>query len=114
MNPYAKMRSKIWDRHIITLKGRETRTAYGTVYGEPTLVKASVSVTERQVVTQSGEDTTVAATIKWAVDGPLPAIGDKLSLPDYFGMKPDRTVITSRRVMSGTGLTPDHVEVTVR
>ena len=45
--------------------------------------------------------------------GPLPEPGDVLTLPDDFGAKPQRKVVSARRAYSGTGLTPDHVEVTI-
>lgn len=114
MNKYAHLRSKIWDTHEIIIKGEEKRTAVGVTYAPPTIVKGSISVRERTVTGAHGEDVLVAATLRWASDGPVPKIGAKITLPGYFGMKPDREVITSGLVLSGTGLTPDHVEVTVK
>lgn len=104
----------MWFIHSVELAGEERRTAGGVTYGPPIRVMGSVNAQARVVTDQHGEEVTVAATVTWAADGPLPAIGSKVTLPPMFGMKPDRTVITARRAVSGTSMTPDHVEVTLR
>lgn len=104
----------MWWIHAVELQGEEKRTATGVVFGPPTIVMGSVDAGSRVVTDALGVEVTVAATVKWAVDGPLPKIGTKITLPTIFGMKPGREVITAKRAVSGTGLTPDHVEVTVR
>lgn len=110
----AGMRSKMWDRHDIILEGTEERGTFSVVRTPPVTVRGSVNVTNRQVVDQNGKEVTVTATLRWHPDGPRPKIGALVTLPDYFGVKPHREVITTRVVDSGTGMTPAHVEVTVR
>lgn len=112
MNPASAL--DMWFIHSVELAGEERRTAGGVTYGPPVKVMASVNAQSRVVTDQLGQEVTVAATVTWAADGPLPAIGSKITLPPMFGMKPDRAVVTARRAVSGTGLTPDHVEVTLR
>lgn len=104
----------MWWQHDVLLRGEEVRTARGVTYGPPVVVKASVNATSRVVTDHLGQEVTVAATVTWAHDGPLPDIGATITLPPVFGMKPDRQVVTARRATSGTGMTPDHVEVTLR
>lgn len=112
-NKYADIRSRLWDRHDIILEGKATRTAFGTTHAPPIVVRGSVQVAARTVKNEHGEDEVVAATLRWHPDGPLPNIGDLVTLPEYFGVKPSRRVVTVGRAITGTGLTPDHVEVTV-
>ncbi|APT92892.1 hypothetical protein CPHO_08335 [Corynebacterium phocae] len=113
-NRFAKLRSRIWDTHSVLVEGETKRSAFGTTHGNATEVKASVTVSERVVKDLHGNDVLVAATIRWAPSGPIPHVGDKITLPEYFPVKGRREVITSGLVVSGTGLTPDHVEVTVK
>lgn len=103
----------VWFTHPILLKGREVRTAKGVTYGADTQVMASVDATTRTVTNTLGEEQLVSATLCWAADGPLPPINSQVTLPAMFGIKPDRKVVTARRAISGNGLTPDHVEVTI-
>ena len=107
--------ARLWFRHEVKLQGEEMRTARGVTYGPEQTVMASVNMQTR--VVQSGvghgEEVTVAGTLNWGVEGPLPAIGSTVTIPEEFGAKPQRKVVTARRAYTGTGLTPDHVEVTV-
>lgn len=113
-NRYADMLAARWYNHTVLLAGEEKRTGIGIIKGEPVEVKADVDATTRVVATESGEETTIAATVTWHRDGPVPKTGQTLTLPDQFGFRPDRQIVTVRVQDSGTGLTPDHIEVTVR
>lgn len=104
-----------WFKWPITVTRPGTRNALGqTTKPETWTVDGSVNASTTQVLDQQGQEVVAAATVHWAVDGPLPQPGWKLTLPEVFGLKGDRTVVTARRVTSGTGLTPDHTEVIVR
>lgn len=110
----AAIRSQMWDRHDIVLEGEEKRTAYGVTHGPPVTVRGSINATARTVTDPNGNETIVSATCRWHPSGPLPKIGAKVTLPEQFGIAPKREVVTARLVDSGTGLTPAHVEVTLR
>ncbi|WP_255567453.1 hypothetical protein [Corynebacterium sp. TAE3-ERU16] len=73
-----------------------------------------MNATATVVTDQYGEEVTASATLCWPVDGPLPDPGALVTLPSAFGLKPRREVIRARRSVSGTGMTPDHVEVNVK
>lgn len=114
-NEISDAHAERWYVHPVMISGEEKRTAFGVTYGEPEEVLASVGVSSRIVKNEHGVDEVVTATIKWRVDGPLPRPeASKVTLPPEFGVKGERAVITAQRVYSGTGLTPDHVEVTLR
>ena len=113
MNP-ADLIAELWYVTEIQLDGQTRRTSTGIIRGAPTAVKASVSAGSRMVTNQYGEEVLASATVKWHVDGPLPSLTDTITLPDDYGLAPSREIITARRVRSGTGLTPDHVEVTLK
>ena len=110
----AALRSQMWDRHEIVLQAPGKRTAMGVTPGPTLTVRGSINATARQIIDQHGNEVTAGATLRWHPDGPRPDVGWKVTLPELFGVKPDREVITCRVVDSGTGLTPSHVEVTVR
>ena len=110
----ADMLAAIWYNHRVLLAGEDRRTAFGIIPGEPTEVMADVDVSSRVVTDQYGQEVTVAATVTWHPDGPRPEIGQKITLPDEFGMKPDRQIVTVKHAHSGNGLTPDHIEVTLQ
>lgn len=110
----ADMLASIWFNHEVTISGEEVRTAFGVTRGPDTTVMADVDAAARKVTDQYGQDVLAAATITWHVDGPLPKPGALVTVPDMFGLEPEREVITARRDVSGTGMTPDHVEVTVK
>lgn len=103
----------LWFRHDVQLQGEEIRTMRGTTFKPGETVKASINMESHRALNQHGEEVLAAGTINWDVDGPLPEPGDVLTLPDDFGAKPQRKVVSARRAYSGTGLTPDHVEVTI-
>ena len=113
MNP-ADLIAEHWYVTEIQLDGKTRRTSTGIVRGEPTIVEASVSAGARLVTNQHGEEVLTSATVKWHIDGPLPSPTDTITLPEDYGLAPSREVVTARRVRSGTGLTPDHVEVTLK
>lgn len=115
MNQYANLINDVWFRHPVTLVKPGARDALGRTTGETVLeVHAAVDGQAQTVTDRNGQEVTAAATLRWHVDGPLPETGWKVTLPGSFGLKPDRTVITARRVDSGTGMTPDFVEVSIR
>lgn len=106
----------LWFTHTVQLQGEERRTLRGVVKSEPQTVLASINMQARRVTRDgapAGEEVTVSGTLNWCVDGPLPAVGSTVTLPEEFGAKTERTVVTARRAYTGTGLTPDHVEVTI-
>lgn len=104
----------MWFNHQVTISGEETRTAFGVIRGPDTHVMADVDATARMVTDRNGTDIMVAGTVTWHVDGPLPKIGALITVPDMFGLDPERQVITAQRAVSGNGMTPDHVEVTIK
>lgn len=115
-NTMSEKLAKLWFTHEVIVQGEEKRTMRGVVRGEPQTVLASINLKARRVARQgapAGEEVTVAGTLNWAVDGPLPSPGSTVTLPPEFGSKPERTVVTAQRAYTGTGLTPDHVEVTI-
>lgn len=113
MNP-ADLIAEYWYVTEIQLDGKTRRTSTGIIREEPTTINASVNAGARMVTNQHGEEVLASATVKWHIDGPLPSLTDTITLPDDYGLAPSREVITARRVRSGTGLTPDHVEVTLK
>lgn len=114
MSP-ADMIAGHWFRHPVTLVKPGAKDAMGRVLGGATLeVRAAVDGQAQTVIDRNGQEVTAAATLRWHVTGPLPEPGWTVTLPESFGLKPARTVLTARRVDSGTGMTPDFVEVTVR
>lgn len=115
MNQYADQIAERWFRHPVTLVKPGVRDALGRPTGGATLeVHAAVDGLAQTVTDRNGQEVTASATLRWHVDGPLPDTGWKVTLPEWCGLKPDREVITARRVNSGTGMTPDFVEVTIR
>ena len=115
MNRYADKIDTIWFRHPVTLVKPGVRDALGRTAGETKLeVHAAVDGQAQTVTDRNGQEVTAAATLRWHADGPLPDAGWKVTLPEAFGLKPSREVVTARRVDSGTGMTPDFVEVTIR
>lgn len=104
----------LWFRYPVTVTGRGVRTAMGVKPGEATTVMASVNATARTVTAPDGEEIVTSATVLWGVDKVLPKTGDLVDLPPEFSIPPARTVVTARRVTTGTGMTPDHVEVTIK
>lgn len=114
MNRAAAALERMWFRHMVEVQEPEGRTAFGTVMGRSVTVNSGVEATARVVVNNEGREVTAAATLRWAPDGPLPAPGWKITLPPEFGLKPERQVITARLNATNTGLTPDHVEVTIQ
>lgn len=113
-NQFADAFAALWFNHEVMLLGVEKMTSRGPVSSPPTPVMASVEAQARTVTNAQGEEVTVAGTIKWSAEGPMPKVGDKLDLPPQFGMNPGREVITARLASTGTGLTPDHIEVTIK
>lgn len=111
---YADAHAALWYVHPVTVRGTEIMTAYGPKTSPPKHVKASIRAEARTVTTTHGEEVVAAATVKWHIDGPLPEPGDLIDVPEEFGLAPGREVVTARRALSGTGLTPDHVEVTIK
>lgn len=110
----AALRSAMWDKHDIVLEGEKKRTAYGVTHGPRQVVRGSINATARTVTAPNGNEVVVSATCRWHPSGPLPKVGAKVTLPEQFGIDPRREVVTARLVDSGTGLTPAHVEVTLR
>nr|DAI86648.1 MAG TPA: hypothetical protein [Caudoviricetes sp.] len=110
----SALRSAMWDKHDIVLEGEEKRTAYGVTHGPQVVVRGSINATARTVTAPNGNEVVVSATCRWHPSGPLPKVGAKVTLPAQFGVEPRREVVTARLVDSGTGLTPAHVEVTLR
>ncbi|APT87383.1 hypothetical protein CFLV_09435 [Corynebacterium flavescens] len=106
----------LWFTHEVELQGEEIRTARGVTYGPPTVVKASINMQSRTVAGGSDiqNEVVVAGTLNWSADGPIPAVGSVVTLPAKFGAKRQREVVTARLADTGTGLTPDHVEVTIQ
>lgn len=104
----------MWFTHEVTLSGEEIRTARGVTRGEPSTIRASINAASTKVMATNGEEVVASATICWAARDGVPAVGQKLTLPDEFGLKGERDVVTARLAHSGTGLTPDHVEVTIK
>lgn len=113
-NPYSEQLSSLWDKHEVTLHGQERRTTRGVIPGQDTTVMASVNAGARTVRDAQGNEVVASATVRWRGDGPLPEVESHVSLPDYFGIKGRRKVITSQRIISNTSLTPDRVEVTLQ
>lgn len=113
-NPYADAHAALWYVHPVEIQGTERMTAYGPKQSPPVPVNASIRAEARTVTNARGQEVIAAATVKWHIDGPLPEPGDLIDLPAQFGLAPGREVVTARRALSGTDLTPDHVEVTVK
>lgn len=114
MSGAAEALARVWFKHPVTIHGQVIRTGMGVNVGPSQEELASVSATSRTVTAPNGEEVTVGATIHWRVDGPLPKPGSLVTVPEQFGLDPEREVVTARRVDSGNGLTPGHVEVTLR
>lgn len=115
MTTYADQIAGIWFRHPVIVVKPGQRDALGRTQPTARLeVNAAINAQAQTVTDRNGQEVTAAATLRWHVDGPLPEPGWKITLPDTFGLKPDRDVIVARRVDSGTGMTPDFVEVTVK
>lgn len=107
--------AQVWFKHRVKVEQPGVRNALGvTTGGQTHEVLASVDAQARTVMDQQGQEVTAAATVQWHVDGVLPQPGWLVTLPAAFGLKPGRRVVTARRVTTGTGLTPDYVEVTVQ
>lgn len=113
MNP-ADTIAQIWFTHHVTLHEPGGRTAYGPRPGKTHEVQAGIQAGAQKTITNDGEEVTASATLRWHIDGPLPKPGWAVDLPAEFGLKPGREVLTARRNTTGTGMTPDHVEVTIR
>lgn len=114
MNPYAEMWAQMWCQTPVTLHKPGGRTAWGPTPGEDLLVQADVDTTVRTVLNQRAEEISVAATVAWHPDGPVPAVGDSVTLPEEFGLPGPREVVTVTLKRDGNALTPDHREVTLQ
>lgn len=114
MNP-ADLIAGVWFKHPVVVEQPSSRDALGRTASATRFdVSAAVDGSNQKVTDRNGDETVASATLRWHVDGPLPQPGWKVTLPPEFGLKPAREVITARRVNSGTGMTPDFVEVAVR
>ena len=77
-NPYSNALAGLWFTHEVTLQGEEIRTMRGVTYGPSQTVLASINMQSRTITTGiAGEETVVAGTLNWDIDGPLPAVGSK-------------------------------------
>nr|DAQ58401.1 MAG TPA: hypothetical protein [Caudoviricetes sp.] len=114
MNQYSKQLDRLWYKHFVEVSGEVQRTAFGVKRGQVTMMKASINTETRTVSNEHGDEVTVAATVKWRADGILPKPGQTVTLPEEFGVPGAREIVTAKRAYSGTGLTPDHVEVTLK
>lgn len=114
MNPYAELWAELWCQTPVVLTKPGGRTAFGPTPGETVEVQADVDTTVRTVLNQRAEEITVAATVAWHPDGPAPAAGDTITLPDEFGLPGPREIVTVTLKRDGNGLTPDHREVTLK
>ena len=114
MNQTASVLEDLWFRHKVVYRPRGRHTATGPKPGDPVRLQASINGQAVTVTNQRGEEVVAAATLHWPKDGPVPTPGDTVDLPPGFGLKPGREVVTARLADSGTGLTPAHVEVTIR
>lgn len=110
----SEILQRVWFRHIVELKGVEIRTMSGVKYGPTVRILASVKVQARTVTTANGEEVTVAGTLHWGKENGVPMVGQKLTLPAAFGLKPDREIVTAALIDSGNDLTPQFVEVTIK
>ena len=104
----------IWFNHEVQVHEPGGMSSRGPLPGATHTVRAYVDASASTVVTAAGEEVTAAATLTWHVDDVLPKPGWTVTLPEAFGLKPNREVVTAARNMTGTGLTPDHIEVTIR
>lgn len=111
----ADLIADVWFKHPVVVEQPSSRDAMGRTLSAARFdVSAAIDGSNQKVTDRNGDETVAAATLRWHVGGPLPQPGWKITLPAAFGLKPAREVITARRVNSGTDLTPDFVEVTVR
>ena len=104
----------IWFNHEVQVHEPGGVGSRGPFPGAEHTVRAYVDASASTVVTAAGEEVTAAATLTWHVDDVLPKPGWTVTLPETFGLKPNREVVTAARNITGTGLTPDHIEVTIR
>jgi len=112
---YSAIIAKYWFQHAVTV----TRPGKSNALGQSSpaavhKVKAAVDAAAQVVTDAQGQEVTASAVLQWSAGAVLPAPGWTVTLPEEFGLKPDRTVITAQRVTTGTGLTPDYIEVTVK
>lgn len=117
INRYADQLAEIWFTHWVEVHPLPTRTIRGVQPGRPTMVKASIRMEQHTVTvgsTAQGEEVLANGTLHWRADGVVPKVGQTVLLPPEFGEQREREVIAARVVYSGTGLTPDHVEVKIR
>lgn len=104
-----------WFRHPVVVTQPGTKNALGeTKPGQKFQELAAVDAKAQKVTDQNGQEVTASAVVQWRADGPLPAVGWTVTLPAEFGLKPGRSVVTAQLVSSGTGMTPDYVEVTLK
>lgn len=115
-NPTSDQLADLWFTHDVVLHSQVKRTARGVERGPDTPLKASINMESRTIPSglPGGEETVINGTVNWEVDGPLPEPGATLTLPSWVGSKTTREVVSAKRAYSGTGLTPDHVEVMIR
>lgn len=115
MNPYTKQLASVWFQHDVVVAKPDGRNALGaTTRGARFTVKAAVDAQARTVTDTNGKETVASATVRWSPEGPMPSPGWLVTLPAQFGLKPDRQVIVARHATTGTGLTPDFVEVVLQ
>lgn len=115
-NPTSDQLADLWFTHDVILHGQVRHTARGVLRGKDMHLKASINMESRTIPSgiQGGEEVTINGVVNWEVDGPLPEPGATLTLPSWVGSKTTREVVSAKRAYSGTGLTPDHVEVMIR
>ena len=114
VNP-ADLIARQWFTHTLTVHEPGKRNALGEVMrGTAHTVAASVDATARTVTDPNGREVVASAVCRWHVDDVLPQPGWTVDLPAHFGLKPGRTIITAKRAATGTGMTPDFVEVSLQ
>ena len=100
--------------HEVVWHQQGGRTAVGTAPDVDRKVQASINTEAIPVQDENGTEIVASATICWMPDVGVPKVGDHITLPAKFGIKPRRKVIAARLADTMLPLLPNHVEVRVK
>ncbi len=102
---------RIFYRHEVVWHRQAGRNAIGEATTVDKTIRCNVNTKAVAVVGEDGKETIAAATLTTSPKNGLPRVGDHMTLPDRFGLKPRRRVISVSAHLNGVPGIPERVEI---